>query len=237
MRRRHLLTLLLTGPALAQPAPDRAAEARYLEVLGLLESHLLVGQRLMAANLVRLARPQFNHALRELYGWLEPRLAAHAAAGFEAELTALEDWTEAGNASTDGAFAAAWTALQPKLQAARNAVPAALRNSPRFMLDHVAAILWQTQGDYGESIERGRIVNIVEFQEGLGHHFYLQALVAAELAKPGAIPAWAAVNALLAELHEKLYPELLPPARPPMSVAQLRGYHARVQAIAAEVTA
>ena len=32
-------------------------------------------------------------------------------------------------------------------------------------------------------------------------------------------------------------PRVLPPARPPMSVAQLRGYHARVQAIAAEVTA
>ena len=40
---------------------------------------------------------------------------------------------------------------------------------------------------------------------------------------------------LLAELREKLFPDLLPPARPPMNVAQLRGFHGRVQAIAAAV--
>ena len=44
----------------------------------------------------------------------------------------MENWAENGNTGTDGRFAQAWNALSPKLAAAKNAVPQALREDPRF---------------------------------------------------------------------------------------------------------
>lgn len=216
--------------AVAGESPD--AEADYLEKLGLLQGHLLVGYRLLEANQSRLAIPHFGHPIRELYTWLEPRLAARSAPQFERELEVMEDWAEGGNNGTGGRFAEAWRALQPKLAAARQAVPQPLRASPKFMLNHVAMIVFDVSSDYGESVERGRIVNIVEFHDSMGYLMYAADTAAAERAAGRAPEAWAEVAGLIAELQEKVYPDLLPGSRPPMSISSVRSRYGRIREIA-----
>ena len=211
-------------------------DADFLEKLGLLEGHLLVGKRLLEAKQSRLAVPHFSHPIRELYTWLEPRILARRAPQFERELDAMEAYAEAGNTGSEGAFATAWESLMPKLRATRATVAPAHRASPRFMVDHVALMAFDVSDDYGESIERGRIVNVIEYHDSMGYLMYATALAKAEAAHPGAAPAWAEVVGVLDELHDKVYPDLMPPSRPPMSIYNVRSRYERLRAIAAQLS-
>jgi hypothetical protein len=224
-------------PVSEVPARDIGPDADYLEKLGLLEGHLLIGHRLLDAGQARLAIPHFGHPIRELYTWLEPRLAQRRAPGFETELEVMEAWAEAGNTGTGGRFAAAWTALAPKLAAAKAAIPAALRDSPRFMFGHVAMMVYDVASDYGESIERGRIVNVVEYHDSMGFLLYAAQTAAEQRATGRAAAEWAEAEQVLEELRRLAYPELLPPGRLPTSVSNVRAHSDRIQAIAARVPA
>ena len=214
-----------------------AADADFLEKMGLLEGHLLVGRRLLDAGQARLAVPHFGHPIRELYTWLEPRLAARRAPGFERELEVMEAWAEGGNAGTNGRFGEAWVSLAPKLAAAKRAVDPNRLASARFMLGHVAMMVYDVASDYGESIERGRIINVVEYHDSMGFLDYA-AQTAAEQQAAGRAPAeWTEAAGVLEELRKLAYPELLPPGRLPTSVTSVRRYSDRIQAIAARVQA
>ncbi|HYZ33482.1 MAG TPA: hypothetical protein VE684_14525 [Crenalkalicoccus sp.] len=208
-----------------------AVEADFLEKLGLLEGHLIIGHRLLDAGQSRLAVPHFGHPIRELYTWLEPRLARRRTPGFEAELQAMEAWAEAGNKGTGGAFEVAWKALGPKLRGARDTTPAGLRASPRFMLGHLSMMIYDVASDYGESIERGRIVNIVEYHDSMGFLLYAAATAAEHREGSGAAEMQEAA-AVIEDLRRLAYPELLPPGRPPTSVSHVRARSDRLQAIA-----
>jgi hypothetical protein len=181
--------------------------------------------------------PHFSHPIRELYTWLEPRLAQRGAPPFERELDVLEAFAEAGNTGAGGAFAPAWTGLLPKLAAARATIAPARRASVRFMLGHIALMAFDVSDDYGESIERGRIVNVVEYHDSMGYLMYATETAAAEQARGAAPEAWAEVVGLLIELRDKVYPNLLPPARPPMSIYDVRSRYTRIRAIAESVPA
>ena len=223
--------------------PEREAttpaelDADFLEKLGLLEGHLLIGRRLLEAKQSRLAVPHFSHPIRELYTWLEPRLIARRAPQFERELDVMEAYADAGNTGVDGAFATAWDALMPKLRATRATVAPAHRASPRFMVDHIALMAFDVSDDYGESIERGRIVNVIEYHDSMGYLMYATGLAKAEAARPGAAPAWTEVVGVLDELHDKVYPDLMPPSRPPMSIYNVRSRYERLRSIAAQLNA
>jgi len=209
------------------------AEADFLEKLGLMEGHLLIGRRLMEGNETRLAIPHFGHPVRELYGWLEPRIAMRGAQQFERELDAMERLAARGVAGTGGAFAEAWNIAMPRLHAAQNAVPAALRNNPRFMMEHVAMMVIDVSSDYGESIERGRIVNVVEYHDSSGFLSYATQVAANERAKGGpAQAAWTEIAALMEEIRARVYPDLLPPSRLPASISWVRARSEMVRTIA-----
>ena len=208
----------------------------FLEKLGLLEGHLLIGRRLLEANESRLAVPHFGHPIRELYTYVETRLNERRLAGFEAELAAMESFAERGGRGTDGAFTLAWNALMPKLRAAQNFVPAERRASARFMLDHVGLIAFTVASDYAESIERGRIVNVVEYHDSMGFLIYATAIATAE-ARRAPSPQWVEVTAVLEEIRAQVYPELLPSPRPSISVRALRAKSDQIRAIARQLPA
>jgi hypothetical protein len=149
----------------------------------------------------------------------------------------MEDWAEGGNSGIAGRFGEAWAALQPKLRGAQGAVPPALRNSPRFMLEHLAMIAFDVASDYGESVERGRIVNVVEYHDSMGYLMYAATLAATQRSRSPAQPAWAEAVAVLEELRSKVYPDLLPPSRPPMSITAVRSRYDQLRALAAQVPA
>ena len=208
-------------------------DADFLEKLGLLEGHLLVGRRLLEAGESRLAVPHFGHPIRELYTYVEARLNERGLAGFEAELSAMENFAERGGRGTAG-IAAQWDSLMPKLRTAQNAVPAARRANPRFMLDHVGLMTFNVASDYAESIERGRIVNVVEYHDSMGFLMYAMQTASVEATRAPA-PQWAEVNTLLTAIRDQVYPQLLPSPRPPMSVRALRGQSDAIRAIARQM--
>ena len=214
-----------------------AVDADYLEKLGLLEGHLLIGRQLLEAGQSRLAVPHFGHPIRELYTWLEPRMERRRVAGFEAELQVMEAWAEGGNTGTGGRFDAAWQGLAPKLAAAKAAIAPALKASPRFMLGHVAMMVYDVASDYGESIERGRIVNVVEYHDSMGFLAYAANAAKAGRAGGRAEAEWTEAEAILEDLRRIAYPELLPPGRVPASVSSVRSRSNRIQAIAERVQA
>jgi len=220
----------------ASRTPD--AEADFLEKLGLMEGHLMIGRRLMEGNETRLAIPHFGHPVRELYSWLEPRIALRGVAQFERELDAMERLATRGVQGTGGAFAAAWDTALTRLHAAQAAVPVALRNNPRFMLEHVALMVIDVASDYGESIERGRIVNVVEYHDSSGFLSYAAQTAARERAKGGlAQSSWTEAAAAIEEIRARVYPELLPPSRLPASISWVRARSETIRGIAARVPA
>jgi len=229
--------LPLCGGGLREVAASETEDAVYLERLGLLEGHLMIGRRLLDASQSRLAVPHFGHPIRELYSWLEPRMKSRGLAPFERELEQMESFAEGGGTGTGGAFAVAWTALTPKLAAAQAAIEPVHRDSQRFQIEHVAMMAYNVAGDYGESIERGRIVNIVEFHDSMGFLLYAAATAATAQARPGAPPEWAEVIAMLEDLRQAVYSDLLPASRPPQSVSAVRARYDRIRAVAARVSA
>ena len=48
------------------------------------------------------------------------------------------------------------------------------------MLEHVAMMVYDVASDYGESIERGRIVNIVEYHDSMGFLTYAAGVATAQ---------------------------------------------------------
>lgn len=206
----------------------------FLEKLGLLEGHLLIGRRLLEAGESRLAVPHFGHPIRELYTYVEARLNERRLPGFEAELSAMETFAERGGRGTDGAFRTAWDALIPKLRAAQNFVPAERRANARFMLDHIGLMAFNVSSDYAESIERGRIVNVVEYHDSMGFLIYAMNTAQAEGSRAPS-PQWMEVNSMLTAIRDTVYPQLLPSPRPPMSVRALRGQSDAIRAIARQM--
>ena len=204
----------------------------YLERIGLLEGHLLIGRRLLEAGQSRLATPHFGHPIRELYTWLEPRLAQRGAPQFERELEILERFAESGGTGTGGVFASAWESLQPKLAAAKAALPPQLRASPRFMLEHVAMIVYDVASDYGESIERGRVVNVVEYHDSMGYLMYAASVAAGQRRGGPGAEAWGEAAGVIEDLQKTVYPDLLPSSRPPQSISAVRARYDRIREIA-----
>lgn len=209
---------------------DAERDADFLEKLGLLDGHLLIGRALLEAHEKRLALPHFGHPVRELYSYLQPRLARRNAPQFEPELQALEARAEAGDTGT--AFQAAWQAAYAKLDAARATVPAARMDNATFLIEHVATMVDAVAGDYGESISRGRIVNVLEYHDSAG--FLRYAILVAEANARRAPARFQAVLAELIWIRDSAYPQLLPPQRPPVSISAVRGRAERVRAIAAQ---
>lgn len=217
----------------ATAAGSVEADQELLEALGLLEGHMLIGQALMNAQETRLALPHFGHPVNELYTWLESRIAQRRAAPFEQELNALEAAAKAG--ATGEALARAFAPAIAKINALRGTIAPERAADPRFQLDHVATMIESVAGDYGESIERGRISNILEYHDSAGFLRYTIATAGARAKAAGAPPVWGKVLAELEAIRSAAYAELLPPARPPVSITSVRRRAETVRQLADQV--
>jgi len=179
--RNLLLLLALTGPvatlpttlplpavaaSTTEPAGDPAADTDFLFRLALMEGHLMVGHELLQAGHHPLALPHFGHPVRELYDDIEPELHRRNLPAFEADLLRLE--AAAGATPGTAETVALYRSVIATLDRARESVPARLRASVPHMIRLCADVLDVAAGEYGESIERGRIRNIVEYHDARG---------------------------------------------------------------------
>ena len=217
------------GPAALRPgfttvATDAADDLDLMEKLGLLEGHLMIGRDLLAAGRARDALPHFGHPVRELYDYLEPFVARTGVKPFDGELKQLEALAKDG--APAAAFAAQYDRALAGVTALRATVPAARLADRGFVFQFLALMVEDVASDYGESLDKGRHVNTVEYHDSLGFLRYTIRTVE-ELRGSGDAALWGRVRTELAQV-ETAYPALMPPAKPVRSVAFINGVGARI---------
>lgn len=197
------------------------------EKLGLMEGHLMIGMALLEAKMQRDALPHFGHPVRELYDYLKPAFKARRHPEFERELQDLE--ARAKSAPNDPATRAAYNDVLARIDGFRRTIPAELSGSARFVIRGIALMMEAAGGDLGESLQKGRITNTVEYHDAMGFARYAEKLLTANSTLLAAD-----AGRIAPEMKTTLaaFPSLAPPSRPTRSVSDLMAAAGRVKGLA-----
>jgi hypothetical protein len=182
--------------------------ARGIEMI---RGHLLVGGELVEAGRWADALPHFLHPEEEIYGSLRNDLKAFGIGPFQ---TALKSLSQTVKAKNKEAYARARAAVEERLAAAESAVLAKEENKSYFVLEAALETLQQAADEYEEAVEKGRIANVVEYQDARGFVFEIDRLVgtvADALAAKNADAA-KAIRASLDDL-KATFPAVTPPQK------------------------
>jgi hypothetical protein len=185
---------------------------KFYRDIELIRGHLLVGNELIEAGRWAEALPHFLHPEEEIYGGLREGLKTYGVAPF---LTALKALTQTVKAKNKEAYGRARAALDERLTAAESAVRAKEANAAGFALETALEVLQSAGDEYGEAIEKGRIANVVEYQDARGFVLETERLVGT-LADTLSAKDAEAVKALRAALEDlkTAFPAPTPPAKP-----------------------
>jgi len=178
----------------------------------MIRGHLLVGAELIEAGRWADALPHFLHPEEEIYGSIRDQLKTFNIAPFQVALKSLSQTVKAKNKE---AYVRARAALDERLAAAETAVKAKEENGTYFVLETALEVLQQAADEYEEAVEKGRIANVVEYQDARGFVFEVDRLVgtvADALAAKNADAA-KAIRASLDDL-KATFPAVTPPQKP-----------------------
>jgi hypothetical protein len=214
-----IFAALLTAAPARSDSPD---DVDFLFRLGLMEGHLIVARDLVQADRPKLALPHYGHPVRELYDDIKDYLAAKKLPPFDTQLIALE--AQVTKAPKSPATAAKFDEVIAAIHRARDATPAEVRASVPTMIRICADTLEAAAGEYGESIEKGKIENLVEYHDSRGFVSYLDqelGRLAAQADSADDKGLIARFKTVLAKAQAIVAP-LLPPERPLKPVAEYR---------------
>jgi uncharacterized protein (UPF0216 family) len=189
--------------------------ARGIEMI---RGHLLIGGELIETGRWADALPHFLHPEEEIYGSLRDDLKAFNLGPFQ---TALKSLSQTVKAKNKEAYARARATVEERLAAAESAVLAKEENKPYFVLEAALETLQQAADEYEEAVEKGRIANVVEYQDARGFVFEVDRLVgtvADALAAKNADAA-KAIRASLDDL-KATFPTAMPPQKAVKDSAQ-----------------
>jgi len=237
----------LAAPSLPRPQPmnaivqidahlgDVADDADFLFRLGMLEGHLMVGHELIAAHQPALALPHFGHPVRELYDDLADYLKQKKFPPFDAQLAQLEAAVAAAPASAD--TETKYQAAIVTLHKARLIAPEDLRASVPEMIKMCSDVMDAASGEFGESMERGRVTVLVEYHDSRGFLEYVDQEIG-DLAKahPEQSALFDRFRGVLAKA-QWIVGELLPAPAPRASVSTYRSFAAEASDLAKEAAA
>jgi len=175
----------------------------------MIRGHLLVGAELIEAGRWADAMPHFLHPEEEIYASIRDQLKTYNVAPFQVALKALSQTVKAKNKD---AYTRARAALDERLAAAETAVKAKEENGTYFVLETALEVLQQAADEYAEAVEKGRIANVVEYQDARGFVMEVDRLVATVMPAATAKNADAAraIQASLADL-KAVFPSVTPP--------------------------
>jgi len=240
----------VTGAA-AAPLPGRPpagmmpgvvpADAHYGEAgddvdflfrLGMLEGHLMVGHELIEAHQASLALPHFGHPVRELYDDISDYLDAHKFPPFDKQLIALEAAVTVAPDSPD--TQAKYQAVIATVHKARELAPAELRASLPEMIRVCSDTIDAAAGEFGESLERGRVTALVEYHDSRGFLEYVAQQIDELRAAHDDPSSQGVLDRFKATLAKAqwIVGELLPSPTPRASVGQYRAVAAEAAKIA-----
>jgi hypothetical protein len=223
------------APAAATATPSEGGEAyltdggpkdtriRFYRDIELMRGHLLVGDQLVAKGLWDEALPHFLHPTEELYALLEKYLKLHNIPPFNRDLQAL---AQAVKTKRKGAY-------DQRLKVVDRRLTAALDTARRFMtppartftIRSALEVLSTAQTEYQSSIEGGKFVKPVEYQDSRGFAWEAERMfegIAPDLEKIDS-RGLADLRADFARL-KAAWPDVMPPPDPiltPEKIAEI----------------
>ena len=192
---------------------------RFYRDIELMRGHLLVGQQLIELDLWDEALPHFLHPTEELYGLMEKYIKLHDIKPFRRELQALAQTVKAKRKS---AYDQALKTVDRKLDGALAVARRFMTPMRSFTARTAAEVLKVALSEYESSLEGGRFVKPVEYQDSRGFVWQAERMIegaAGELqrADPEALSR---VRASLAKL-KAAWPAPMPPPAPLLEVGQM----------------
>jgi len=183
----------------------------------MIRGHLIVGNELVEAGRWAEALPHFLHPEEEIYGSIRDELKTFNIAPFQVALKSLSQTVKAKNKE---AYARARAALDERLAAAETAVRAKETDGLYFTLETAVEVLQQASDEYGEAIVKGRLANVVEYQDARGFVLEVDRIVNAVMQDATAKNANAA-KAIKAGLEDlkAIFPTVIPPKQPVKDVS------------------
>lgn len=200
------------GEAYLTDGGPRDTRIRFYRDVALMRGHILVGGQLIDLGLWDEALPHFLHPTEELYGGMEKYIQLHSMRPFRRELQAL---AQAVKAKRKGAYEQALKVVDQRLGDALDVAKKFMRPLRGFIVRSAAETLKVALGEYEQSIEGGRFVKPVEYQDSRGFVWEAERMIEAaapELAKVDA-DALARIRTALAKL-KAAWPAPMPPDAP-----------------------
>lgn len=197
-----------------------AKDVDYMTKLGLMKGHLMVAQELIEQGKPQEAEPHIGHPVEEIYADVEAQLQTRNVQDFKPTLTRAEDLvtSKPNDPQLKPAVEAAIAAVDQAIQA----VPAAQRQSPEFVLQVMNGVLDTAKEEYEAAIADGKIVEAIEYQDSRGFVLYADSLfqeVSTQLAQTNS-SAKQEIESSITEV-KKAWPSAIPPETPVMTPEQV----------------
>ena len=209
------------GEAYLTDGGPKDTRIRFYRDIELMRGHLLVGQQLIELSLWDEALPHFLHPTEELYGLLEKYIQLHNIRPFKRELQAL---AQAVKAKRKGAYDQALKVVDQRVTAALDVGKTFMTPVRKFTVRSAVEVLRVALSEYETSMEGGRFVKPVEYQDSRG--FVWQAEQMFERAAPELSridkDSLQRIRASLAKL-KSAWPAPMPPETPVLQVSEMSG--------------
>jgi hypothetical protein len=207
------------GEAYQTDGGPRDTRIRFYRDVILMRGHLRIGEQLIELGLWDEALSHFLHPTEELYALMEKYIKLHNITPFRRELQVLAQTVKA---KRKGAHDQALRVVDQRLTGALALAKKFMRPVRSFTVRTAVEVLRIAQSEYDASIENGRFVKPVEYQDSRG--FVLEAeqmfeTIAPELRKIDA-QSLARIRATFAEL-KTAWPAPMPPVAPLLDVSQI----------------
>jgi hypothetical protein len=205
----------------------RDTRIRFYRDIELMRGHLLVGDQLIALNLWDEALPHFLHPTEELYGLMEKYIKLHHMTPFRRDLQVL---AQAVKAKRRGAYDQALKVVNRRLDDALGIARRFMHPPLRFTVRSAVEVLKSAQSEYEESMENGRFVKPVEYQDSRGFVWQAQSMfegAAKELARLDAA-SLEKIRADFAKL-KTAWPAPMPPQAPVLRTSDIEALIADIE--------
>jgi hypothetical protein len=207
------------GEAYLTDGGPRDSRIRFYRDLSLIRGHIRIGTQLVELGLWDEALPHFLHPTEELYNGMEKYIKGHNIRPFKLELGVLAQTVKA---KRKGAYDQAQKVVDQRITSALDRARKFMTPVLGFTAKTAAEVLKVALSEYESSIEDGKFVKPVEYQDSRGFLQEAEWMLegsATDLRKADA-DAFAKVQAALQRL-KTAWPKPMPPETPLMDVSTM----------------
>lgn len=148
-----------------------AKDVDYLTKLGLMKGHMIVAKELLDLQKPDQALPHIGHPVEEIYADVEGQLKERNVKDFKQALMDLQQLVK--SKPSDGNIATKYTEALAGIDSAIVALPEAQRQTPKFALQVINAILDTAGTEYMAAVSDTKVKEIIEYQDARGFTLYV----------------------------------------------------------------